>query len=149
MLSLNVWNLLFTVINVLVLYLLMKIFLFKPVLAVLEKREEMIAANMEEARKSQQEAESLKSDYEEKLSSAKEEAQAIVHNARELAEQERAGILEKTRVESEQMIEKAKAAILSEQEQAQQEAKEEIARLAVLAARKIIEAGDAHDTDSY
>lgn len=149
MLSLNVWNLLFTVINVLVLYLLMKKFLFKPVLAVLEKRKEMIASNMEEARKSQQEAESLKSDYEEKLSSAKEEAQAIVHNARELAEQERAGILEKTRVESEQMIEKAKAAILSEQEQAQQEAKEEIARLAVLAARKIIEAGDAHDTDSY
>ena len=47
------------------------------------------------------------------------------------------------------MIEKAKAAILSEQEQAQQEAKEEIAKLAVLAARKIIEAGDAHDTDSY
>lgn len=149
MLSLNVWNLLFTVINVLVLYLLMKKFLFKPVLAVLEKRKEMIASNMEEARKSQQEAESLKSDYEEKLSSAKEEAQAIVHNARELAEQERAGILEKTRVESEQMIEKAKAAILSEQEQAQLEAKEEIARLAVLAARKIIEAGDAHDTDSY
>lgn len=149
MLSLNVWNLLFTVINVLVLYLLMKKFLFKPVLAVLEKRNEMIASNMEEARKSQQEAESLKSDYEEKLSSAKEEAQAIVHNARELAEQERAGILEKTRVESEQMIEKAKAAILSEQEQAQQEAKEEIAKLAVLAARKIIEAGDAHDTDSY
>ncbi len=149
MLSLNVWNLLFTVINVLVLYLLMKKFLFKPVLAVLEKRKEMIASNMEEARKSQQEAESLKSDYEEKLSSAKEEAQAIVHNARELAEQERAGLLEKTRVESEQMIEKAKAAILSEQEQAQQEAKEEIAKLAVLAARKIIEAGDAHDTDSY
>lgn len=149
MLSLNVWNLLFTIINVLVLYLLMKKFLFKPVLAVLEKRKEMIATNMEEARKSQQEAEKLKCDYEEKLSSAKEEAQVIVHNARELAEQERAGILEKTRVESEQMIEKAKAAILSEQEQAQQEAKEEIAKLAVLAARKIIEAGDAHDTDSY
>lgn len=149
MLSLNVWNLLFTVINVLVLYLLMKKFLFKPVLAVLEKRKEMIESNMEEARKSQQEAEELKADYEERLSAAKEEAQTIVHNARELAEQERAGILEKTRVESEQMIEKAKAAILSEQEQAQQEAKEEIAKLAVLAARKIIEAGDANDTDSY
>ena len=66
MLSLNVWNLLFTVINVLVLYLLMKKFLFKPVLAVLEKRKEMIASNMEEARKSQQEAEELKTDYEER-----------------------------------------------------------------------------------
>ncbi|WP_075719056.1 F0F1 ATP synthase subunit B [Roseburia sp. 499] len=149
MLSLNVWNLLFTVINVLVLYLLMKKFLFKPVLAVLEKRKEMIASNMEEARKSQQEAEELKTDYEERISVAKEEAQKIVHSARELAEQERAGILEKTRIESEQMIEKAKAAIASEQEKAQQEAKEEIAKLAVLAARKIIEAGDANDTDSY
>lgn len=149
MLNLNFWNLLFTVINVLILYFLMNKFLFRPVQAILQKRQEMITANIEESRKSQQEAESLKNDYEGKLSVAKEEAQIIVHNAREAAELEREEILAKTREESEQMLGKAKAAILSEQEQAQREAKEEIAKLAVLAARKIIEAGDAHDADSY
>ncbi len=149
MLNLNVWNLLFTVINVLVLYFVLKKFLFKPVLSILEKRQDIITANIAEARKSQLEAEVLKCDYQEKISFAKEEAQSIVHNAREMADQERDGILAKAKEESDQMIERAKAAILSEQEQAQQDAKEEIAKLAVLAARKIIEAGDAHDADSY
>lgn len=139
MLSLDVWNLFFTVINVLILYLLMKKFLFQPVLAVLEKRKEMIASHMEEARRSQKEAEELKSDYEARLLNAKEEAQTIVHNARNAAEQERESILLKTRKESEQMLEHAKGMIATEQERAQQEAKEEIAKLAVLAARKILE----------
>lgn len=148
MLSLDIWNLLFTVINVLVLYLLMKKFLFQPVLAVLGKREEMIAAHMEEARKSQQEAEELKTDYESRLQNAKEEAQEMVHNARTLAEQEREGILIKAQKESEQMLENAKNMIAAEQERAQQEVKDEIAALAVLAARKIME-GEKYDANSH
>lgn len=148
MLSLDIWNLLFTVINVLVLYLLMKKFLFQPVLAVLKKREEMIASHMEEARKNQKEAEDLKTDYEAKLQNAREEAQTVVHNARTLAEQERDGIIKQAQKESEQMLEQAKVKIAAEQERAQQEVKDEIAALAVLAARKIME-GEKYDANSH
>lgn len=148
MLSLDIWNLLFTVINVLILYLLMKKFLFQPVLAVLEKREEMIASHMEEARKNQKEAEELKTDYEAKLQNAREEAQAVVHNARTLAEQERKGILMQAQKESEQLMEHTKGVIAAEKERAQQEVKDEIAALAVLAARKIME-GEKYDANSH
>ena len=148
MLSLDIWNLLFTVINVLILYLLMKKFLFQPVLAVLEKREEMIASHMEEARKNQKEAEELKTDYEAKLQNAREEAQAVVHNARTLAEQEREGILMQAQKESEQLMEHTKGVIAAEKERAQQEVKDEIAALAVLAARKIME-GEKYDANSH
>lgn len=45
------WNILFTIINLVVLYLLMKKFLFKPVMGIMEKRENMIRSNFKEHRK--------------------------------------------------------------------------------------------------
>ena len=44
-------------------------------------------------------------------------------------------------------LEKAKADIEKEQKQAQQEVQGEIAKLALIAARKIIETGEAHDAE--
>lgn len=149
MLSLNFWNLLFTVINVLILYAVLKKFLFKPVEAIMEKRRELIACDLKEANESRKRAEELIDEYERKLSQAKEESKGMVQNARAAAEQERENILDQTRRESGEMLEKAKAAIASQQERAQQEAREEIAGLAVLAARKILEAGGNYDTDSH
>ena len=49
---------------------------------------------------------------------------------------------------TEHMLEKAKEDIANEQEKAQQAAQAEIAKLAVIAARKIMKTGDAHDTGS-
>ena len=46
------------------------------------------------------------------------------------------------------MLEKAKVDIASEQEKATQAAQAEIAKLALIAARKIVKTGDAHDTGS-
>ena len=48
---------------------------------------------------------------------------------------------------TDRMIEKAKADIEKEQKQAQQEVQGEIAKLALIAARKIIETGEAHDAE--
>ena len=49
---------------------------------------------------------------------------------------------------TEHMLDRAKADIANEQEKAQQAAQAEIAKLAVIAARKIMKTGDAHDTGS-
>ncbi len=46
------------------------------------------------------------------------------------------------------MLEKAKADIASEQDKATGSAEAEIAKLAILAARKIVKTGDAHDAGS-
>lgn len=62
------------------------------------------------------------------------------------AEQEKA--LERTRQEADSMLEKAKADIASEQEKATKAAEAEIAKLAILAARKIVKTGEANDTGS-
>ena len=62
------------------------------------------------------------------------------------AEQEKA--LERTRQEADSMLEKAKADIASEQDKATKAAEAEIAKLAILAARKIVKTGEANDTGS-
>lgn len=52
------------------------------------------------------------------------------------------------RKETEVMLEKAKADIATEKEKATEAAQADIARLALIAARKIVKTGDAHDAGS-
>ena len=63
MIQFNV-SLLFTIINLIVFYLLLKKFLFKPVMGIMEKREKMIADGLKNASDSQEEAARLKAEYE-------------------------------------------------------------------------------------
>ena len=66
MIQFNV-SLLFTIINLIVFYLLLKKFLFKPVMGIMEKREKMIADGLKNASDSQEEAARLKAEYEKAL----------------------------------------------------------------------------------
>ncbi len=71
MLSIDPWNILWTVVNLLVLYLVFKKFLFKPVMKVINAREDMIKQQFDDAKKSQEEADALKASYDEKLEKAR------------------------------------------------------------------------------
>ncbi len=148
MLKIDPWNILWTVVNLLFLYWIFKKFLFDRVMDVINQREEMIQQQFSDAKKSQEDAESLKNDYQKKLESAKTEADQIILNARERAEAEQEKTLERTRQEADHMLEKAKADIASEQEKATKAAQADIAKLALMAARKIVKTGDANDTGS-
>lgn len=148
MLSIDPWNILWTVVNLLVLYVIFKKFLFQPVMNVIQAREDMVKQQFDNAKKDQDEASKLKAEYHEKLENAKTEADQIILDARARAEEEHAKTLERTRGEAEHMLEKAKIDIANEQEKATQAAQAEIAKLALIAARKIVKTGDAHDTGS-
>ena len=148
MLKIDPWNIIWTVVNLLFLYWIFKKFLFDRVMGVINQRDEMIQKQFSEAKKSQDDAESLKSDYKKKLESAKTQADQIILDARERAEAEQEKALERTRQEADSMLEKAKADIASEQEKATKAAEAEIAKLAILAARKIVKTGEANDTGS-
>ena len=142
MLKIDPWNIIWTVVNLLFLYWIFKKFLFDRVMGVINQRDEMIQKQFSEAKKSQDDAESLKSDYKKKLESAKTQADQIILDARARAEAEQEKALERTRQE------KAKADIASEQDKATKAAEAEIAKLAILAARKIVKTGEANDTGS-
>ena len=147
MLNINPWNMVMIVINLLVLYAIFRKFLYKPVMNVIHQREELIQGQFDSAKKTQDDALQLKADYEEKLQKANVKADEIILAARDQAKEEREKAVLETQAKTNRMIEKAKADIEKEQKQAQQEVQGEIAKLALIAARKIIETGEAHDAE--
>ena len=76
-------NLLFTVINLLVWYLLIRKFLFKPVNRVIEKREQAIASRYEEAKKAEDEAKAQKEKYEALEEGIRDEKAKVMQQAEE------------------------------------------------------------------
>lgn len=148
MLKIDPWNMLWTVVNLLFLYLVFKHFLYERVMGVIKQREEVIQQQFKDAKKSQEDAEMLKSNYQKKLEDARTEADKIIVEARARAEIEQENTLDKARQEADQMLEKAKKDIAREQEKATKAAQADIAKLAIMAARKIVKTGDANDTSS-
>ncbi|WP_312493592.1 F0F1 ATP synthase subunit B [Anaerosporobacter sp.] len=148
MLSLNGWTLFFTILNVLVLYLGVKKFLLKPVMNVVSQREELIQNQLTNAAETKKQAEQLKDEYQAELATAHDKAEEIIVMAKERAEVEYNNAIAKTCEETEHMLSKAKADIMNEQEKAKKEAQDEISKLAIQAARKIMKTGDVHDTGS-
>lgn len=78
MLSLEPWTIFWTVVNVLVLFVALRHFLIKPVMGVIEQRNEMIKQQFNAAQKTQDEANKMKADYEQQLDTAKEQAADII-----------------------------------------------------------------------
>ena len=114
------WSLVWTIINLIVLYLLMKKFLIGPVLGIMEKRKACIAKEMEEARVSREKAEELKLQYEKSLAMAKEESSQILENAKTDARQVRESIVKNANNEAAKIIEAAQNTARQEQENAMQ-----------------------------
>lgn len=148
MLNINFWNIVFTIINVLVLYGLMKKFLVKPVMGIIEKREQLIQGQLEDAGMEQKKALELKQQYEMKMNRADQEAGEIILQARQQVIGERNQVLEDAREQSARIMERTQANIERQQEKARREAESQIAELALLAARKILKSGEANDANS-
>ena len=148
MLNINPWNMVMIVINLLVLYAIFRKFLYKPVMNVIHQREELIQGQFDSAKKTQDDALALKTDYEQKLEQANVKADQIILDAKTRAQEEYNNKMEATRAEADHMLEKAKSDIANEQEKATRDAQAKIAELALLAAKKIMKTGEAHDAGS-
>ena len=158
-------NLVFTIINLLVLYLLMKKFLFGPIIKVMDERKAMIDQQFAGAKKQEDQARALKEQYEGALKSAREESLQIMEQARKEAKAQADRTVEDTQAKVSAMLAKAQEDINTERENAMRQMKDDVASLAMEAAGKIIgrnsgaeqdlslydqfieEAGDPDDSD--
>lgn len=144
MLNVSPLNLLFVVLNLLILLALMKKFLYQPVLGTIAKRQELLESQFAQAEESRKEAEQLKELYETRISDTREEKEKIIKEAKVQAEKEYDKILADADQKAKQMLQDAKKAGLDEKEKAVKEAESDIAKLAAEAASKIVyQASDA------
>ena len=73
-------NLVWTIINLVVLYLLLKHFLIGPVMNVMDQRKQMIEDGFKNAQAAQDDADRLKQEYEAALSGAKQESVQLIED---------------------------------------------------------------------
>ena len=133
------WELLFQIINTVILFLVLKKILFKPVLNIIEKRENMIQEDLAAGAKAKNEGIALKKEYEEKVSIAKEEGREIIRQATARAEEKSNQIISDAQAEVVSLKAKASKDIAQEKEQAIAEIRNDISDIAILAASKVLE----------
>lgn len=127
------------IINILVLYWILKKILFKPVTAFMENRAKNIKDMYESAKTGKEEAEALKVDLKKQMDNAVAESEKIINEAKDRAQNQYDEILKKAKEDARMLLEKAAAEIELERKNAFNELKAQIAGIALFAASKVIE----------
>jgi F-type H+-transporting ATPase subunit b len=128
-----------TVFNLTLLYLLMRHFLFKPVTSFMENRTSKIQNDIDAAKRAKAHAEELQAEYEAKLREIQSEGLRIMQSANHRAELEAADIIEKARVDAQEIIRAGRIAVEEERRVAEQKLRAETADLTILAASRVLQ----------
>ncbi|MCR4780532.1 MAG: F0F1 ATP synthase subunit B [Ruminiclostridium sp.] len=137
--NINTDTIIFTLINTLIIFLLYKFFLHKPVMKILDERKEKIAGEMKAAEDAQAEAEAMKQEYSDKLKESREEAAQIVSAAVKRAGERENQILAEAQQEAAELKKKAEESIELEKKKAINEIKDQISDIVIMASEKVCE----------
>lgn len=129
------------------LFFVLKRFAWPTILRATEERERRIRTQLEEAEKRTAEAKALLEEHRRLMAQAKDQAHALLSEAKALAERERETLLAKARQEQDQMLERAKREIEVERERAITQLRREAVDLSLAAASKLIQARLDSDAD--
>ena len=133
------WTFIVSIANLLLQAYLFKRFLFKPVKAVIEKRQAEIDGVYAEADKARQEAQAAESEYTEKLQQAGAQAEAILTRANTNAREQSDAIVREARQEAANIRARAENDIRLERKRAVNEMKDTISGIAIDIATRVTE----------
>jgi F-type H+-transporting ATPase subunit b len=136
--SIDLTSIIGTLINTLLLFLVLKHFLFDKVNAVLESRKNEVAQTYEDADTALKNAKELETEYTEKLKGAKEESAEIIRSATQKAQTRSDEIIGEAKTEAHGIIVKANSDIEKEKKRAVNQIKDEISDIAVSIAEKVV-----------
>ncbi len=137
--SVNIWDILISLANLLVMFLILKRFLFKPVKRIFEARKQQVDNLYAQANENKAAAESMKQEYETRLASAKSEADSLVRSAVQTAQKRGEAIVAEASTQAAHVKKKAEEEIAQEKRQMLQDVRSEISDLAVSIASKVVE----------
>ena len=137
--SIAPWTIIFQILNLLLLMVLFKKYLFKPVTEILEKRQAEIEGHYQEAQQAETDAKAMKADYESKMAGARQEADRVIKTATESANAMSASIVEDARTQADQLKRRAQTEIDLERRRAFENMKGELSGIALDIASQVIE----------
>ena len=138
LLGVNPWTALFTLANTVALFLVMKKFLFGPVLKMIQDRQQEIDDMYDAAGNAKSEASALQAAYQQKLAAAQATSERMVKEAVARGQSREEEIIRQANQEASAILEKAAADIAQEKKKAINDAKDEISDMALAIAGKIV-----------
>ncbi len=146
-LGINLGFLISQIVNFGLLAVLLYMFLYKPVLQMLEERKARVQKGMEDAQAAGRKAAQAEEEFERRVAEAAQEGEKIIAQATADGEKVREKILAQARGEAEQLLERAKGELANERQQAMSELGEQVMELSILITKKVI--GEALDESTH
>ena len=137
-LNINFFTALFTLVNTVVLFLVLKHYLFQPVMKMIADRQKEIDDMYTEAGAAKAEAQALEAEYKEKLTAAVETGERLVKEAVARGQAREEEIIRQANAEASAIMDKAAADIALEKKKAINDAKNEISDIALTIAGKVV-----------
>ena len=138
-LGINLPGLITHIVSFLILFIVLKMFLYKPIVNMLDRRSERIRESLEAAERAREETAASQAEVESQLEAARAEGQQLIASAREVAERFREEETAKVRQEIEAERTRAEANIQRERDAAIEQLRGEFAGLAITAAERVVE----------
>lgn len=139
--SVNIWQILISLCNLVILFLILKKFLFKPVQKVTQTRRAELDDIYSEAKAAQTRADMNEKEWSEKLAAAREESDAIIKNANERAARRGEEIVSDAREKADGIVREAQTQADLEHKKAQAQIKKEIADVSSAISEKVLGRG--------
>ena len=137
-LGINIPSLLAFAINFILLLILLRVTLYKPVLKMLDERRRRIQESLTAADSAAESARESEARVQEQIRAAQIQGQEVVANAQQIAQRIQDDAARDAQVRGQQIIEQAQATIRQETETARAELQRQFADLTILAAEKVI-----------
>jgi len=139
LMSLQVNLMFWTLLIFVILYFILKKFAFGPITAAVDAREKALEEAVEGAKRDREAAAKLLADHQAKIDAARDEAQKLIADGRAVADKMRTDLLDQTRKEQQDMLERARRDIAGERDKAIAQLRKEAVDLALAGAGKVIE----------
>lgn len=137
--SVNIWQIVISLANLLILFLILKKFLYKPVRNTLDKRQQEVDEVYSLAKDVLDQANADREAYEKKLLGADEECDELIREAQQSARQRSSGIIAEAEDKAAGIMRRAENEIELAKSEAESSMKKEIAELSVRLAEKLLE----------
>lgn len=137
--SVNIWQMLVSLANLILLFLLIKKFLYKRVKNMLEIRQKTIQGDYDAAKEAKEQAIADRKTYEDKLSTAKAEADKVIKSAVDVANEREKEIIDEAKMKADGIIRQAQNDAVLERKKAEDSIKREIVEVSSLLTEKMLE----------
>jgi len=128
----------FTIIGLMVTFFILKKFLFKPVIKLINQRKDSVTNELEEAAEKTVKANDILKEADKQILHAKEEASSLISEARVQADKQAQSVVEQAQKEANDIRKKANAEAQHTHDAMLEQMREEIADLAVTIATKVV-----------